>query len=40
MHRFLEELKDFNKKADWVLLTLCLVTSGVGLVVMASATRA
>ena len=40
MHRFLEELKDFNKKADWVLLTLCLVTSGVGLVVMASATSA
>ena len=40
MHRFLEELKDFNKKADWVLLTLCLVTSGVGMVVMASATSA
>jgi len=40
LHRFLEELKDFNKKADWVLLTLCLVTSGVGLVVMASATSA
>ena len=40
MHRFLEELKDFSKKADWVLLTLCLVTSGVGLVVMASATSA
>ena len=25
MHRFLEELKDFSKKADWVLLTLCLI---------------
>ena len=40
MHRFLEELKDFSKKADWVLLTLCLVTSGFGLIVMASATSA
>ena len=40
MHRFLEELKDFPKKGDWVLLILCLVTSGFGLIVMASATSA
>ena len=40
MHRFLEELKDFKVKGDWVLLTLCLITSGFGCVVMASATSA
>ncbi len=40
MHRFLEELKDFKSKGDWVLLTLCLITSGFGCVVMASATSA
>ena len=40
MHRFLEELKDFSKKADWVLLTLCLVTSGYGGIMVASATNA
>ncbi len=40
MHRFLEELKDFKVKGDWVLLTLCLITSGFGCIVMASATSA
>ena len=40
MHRFIEELKDFTKKADWVLLILCLVTAGFGLVVIASTTNA
>ena len=40
MHRFIEELKDFSKKADWVLLILCLVTAGFGLIVIASATNA
>ena len=37
MHRFIEELKDFSKKADWVLLIMCLVTAGFGLIVIASA---
>ena len=40
MYRFLEELKDFRKKADWILLILCLVTAGFGLVIIASATSA
>ena len=40
MHRFIEELKDFSKKADWVLLILCLVTAGFGLIVIACATNA
>ena len=40
MRRFIEELKDFTKKADWVLLILCLVTAGFGLIVIASATNA
>ena len=40
MHRFIEELKDFSKKADWVLLIMCLVTAGFGLIVIASATQA
>ena len=40
MHRFLEELKDFKKKCDWVLLILCLVTAGFGVVAIASATNA
>ena len=40
MRRFFEELKDFPKKADWVLLILCLVTAGCGLIVIASATNA
>ena len=40
MRRFLEELKDFGKKGDMVLLVLCLITSGFGLVIIASATSA
>ena len=40
MGRFLEELKDFPKKGDMVLLILCLITSGVGMICMASATSA
>ena len=40
MRRFLEELKDFRTKGDWVLLILCLVTSGFGMICMASATNA
>ena len=40
MRRFIEELKDFPKKGDWVLLILCLVTSGFGEIVIASATNA
>ena len=40
MHRFVDELKDFTKKCDWVLLILCLIVSGFGLVCMASATNA
>ena len=40
MRRFLEELQDFSKKGDWVLLILLLVTSGFGCVVIASATNA
>ena len=40
MRRFLQELKDFPKKCDWVLLLICLVTSAFGLVVIASSTSA
>ena len=40
MRRFLEELKDFSKKGDMVLLILCLVVAGFGLVFIASATSA
>ena len=40
MRRFFQELKDFPKKCDWVLLMLCLVTAAFGLVVLASATSA
>ena len=40
MRRFLQELKDFPKKCDWVLLLICLVTAAFGLVVIASATSA
>ena len=40
MHRFIEELKDFSKKADWLLLIMCLVAAGFGLIVIASATQA
>ena len=40
MRRFFQELKDFPKKCDWVLLMLCLITAAFGLVVLASATSA
>ena len=40
MKEFLSELKSFTRKCDWVLLLLCLVTSSLGLVVIASATSA
>ena len=40
MRRFLEELKDFRKKGDIVLLILCLIVAGFGLVCIASATSA
>ena len=40
MRQFLEELKDFFKKGDMVLLILCLITSGLGVVIIASATSA
>ena len=38
MRRYLEELKDFAKKGDMVLLILCLVVAGFGVVFIASAT--
>ena len=40
LRRFFEELKDFTKKGDMVLLILCLIVSGFGLVCIASATSA
>ncbi len=40
MRRFIEELKDFPKKGDMVLLILLLVVSGFGCVCIASATSA
>ena len=40
MRQFFEELKDFFKKGDMVLLILCLITSGLGVVIIASATSA
>ncbi len=40
MRRFLEELKDFSKKGDMVLLVLCLIVAGFGLVCITSATSA
>jgi len=40
LRRFIEELRDFSKKGDWVLLVLCLITSGFGGIVVASATNA
>ena len=40
MKKLIAELKEFPKKGDWVLLLLCLITSGFGLVVLASATNA
>ena len=40
MRQYLEELKDFPKKCDWVLLILLLIVSGFGCVCIASATSA
>ena len=40
MRRFLQELRDFPKKCDWILLLLCLVTAAFGLIVITSATTA
>ena len=40
MERFLDELKNFPKKGDWILLILCLVTSAFGCIAIASATSA
>jgi len=40
MRRFFQELRDFPKKCDWVLLLICLVTAAFGLVVITSATSA
>ena len=40
MRRFLQELQDFPKKGDWILLLLCLITSGFGCIAIASATNA
>ena len=40
MRRYIEELKDFTKKGDMVLLILCLVVAGFGVICIASATSA
>ena len=40
MRRFTEELKEFFRKGDMVMLILCLITSGLGVVIIASATSA
>ena len=40
MRQFFDELKDFFKKGDMVLLIICLITSGLGVVIIASATSA
>ena len=40
MKQFLSELKSFPQKCDWVLLLLCLITSGFGMICMLSATNA
>ncbi len=40
MRNFLQELRDFFRKGDMVLLTLCLVTTAFGYLVIASATNA
>ncbi len=40
MKQFLSELRNFPKKCDWVLLLLCAVTSGFGVIIIASATNA
>lgn len=40
MKRFVDELRDFSKKGDKILLVLCWIVAGFGLVVIASATQA
>ena len=40
MRHYIEELKDFFKKGDMVLLVLCLVVAGLGVICIASATSA
>ena len=40
MNQFISELKSFTKKCDWVLLLLCLITSGFGTIIVTSATSA
>ena len=40
MRRFFEELKDFRKKGDMVLLLLCMIVACFGLVCITSATSA
>ena len=40
MRRYFEELKDFMKKGDMVLLIMCLVVAGFGVLFIASATSA
>jgi len=40
LKQFLSELKNFPRKCDWVLLLLCLITSGFGMICLASATNA
>ena len=40
MRRFFQELEDFFKKGDMVLLLFALVTAGFGLIAIASATQA
>ena len=40
MRHYIEELKDFFKKGDMVMLVLCLVVAGFGVICIASATSA
>ena len=40
MRRYFEELKDFIKKGDMILLILCLCVAGFGVICIASATSA
>ena len=40
MRRFVDELKDFSKKGDVILLVLCWIVAAFGLVIISSATQA
>ena len=40
MRKLINELKEFPRKGDMVLLLLCLITSGFGMVILASTTNA